>query len=123
MVLGEPIINSTISLEDLLCPDRNVSFTCEIRGPSPTIQWISHQYIDAGGSALDFNGLVDRVGATRSQANSNSIATLITNTVENGTRILVSRLNITTSAEFPTASISCSGSGMTTITIQTLGNG
>ena len=123
VVLGEPIINSTPPLDDALCPDQPVSLTCETRG-SPTIQWISLQYIDAGGSALDFIAANDGIGAiARSPVNSNSTATLINNTMENGTQILASQLNITTSAEFPTANISCSGSGMTTIAIQILGNG
>ena len=61
------------------------------------------------------------------QKSGNTTATLIGNTIENGERVLVSNLNVTTPAKFPMANITCmdddeiDSDGRGTFTLQTLG--
>ena len=74
------------------CPGDMLSFTCETRD-SPILVWQSDYYIGIGGELLELLSILP-VG-TKLYKNSNAIAELTNTSHDNGTWIIVSRLNIT----------------------------
>ena len=88
----------TLHGSNLACPGEEVIFRCETRGSS-TIGWISN-------SALIQFAQVSRINSTQSGAEG-TVATLITNHDENGTRILVSTLRVTVPSVHPISSVTC----------------
>ena len=92
--------------EEPLCPGQVVIFTCETRG-SPILAWTSEEYIEQGGTQLEF-ATFNAVNFTRvSPVNPNTIATLIENRNESGVRVLVSTLHIRTLSGFLDSSVTC----------------
>ena len=83
-----------------------MTFTCETRG-SPILAWTSNEYIERGGTQLEFATFND-VGDTRiSPVNPNTIATLIAKFYENGIGVLRSTLRIRALSEFLNSSVNC----------------
>ena len=83
-------VNSTILAGATICPGKEVVLTCETR-ESAIIIWTSPTYI---GDQIGFN-IADMVNEThRDSVNSNTVAILVKNTVENGTLVLESQLRI-----------------------------
>lgn len=103
------MLSSNVSEGHMLCPGDTIMFNCETRGsPALTLRWRSDEY----DIQITFS-TPDRVGTRRSDAISNISAILTENTMEDGQHVLVSNLNITVTAESPTASVSCSDSANT----------
>ena len=104
VVLSENVtITSTISDENLVCPGEQVNFTCVTRG-SDIIAWTSMEYIDPGGARAEFPAFP--VGTTQ-RFGQNTVATLVSADFVNGSRVLISRLMITVSADFLNPSVTC----------------
>ena len=118
MLVSALTINSTVPAGEHVCPEQDITFTCETRG-SPTIAWASFDYIDVG-SQLEF-AVFNHLGDKRiSPINPNTVATLVGSSInDDGEQILVSELHLMASSQFPTFSISCiHGNGTeSTITI------
>ena len=106
-----------------LCPGDIVTFNCETRG-STILAWTSDEYIETGGTRLAF-GTFNSVGTEEiSPLNPNTVATLISNTIEDGVPVLVSTLRIRALSQFLNSSVTCIhiGSGTTNTTmVQVLG--
>ena len=103
MALQNVTLNSTC--EQSLVPEQRVVFTCITRGTDILI-WQS-EYIGANG--LDIIQIY-RTGG-RDNVTSTSIettyATRVSSLEENGVPVIVSRLFITASEQFPTSSVTC----------------
>ena len=96
------------------CPGEIITLTCVTRG-SPILAWTSDQYIEQGGTQLEF-ATFNNEGETRSSPiNTDTVATLTRKAMENGQQVLESQLRITMLPSFPTFSVSCIhiGSGNT----------
>ena len=88
------------------CPGEEITFTCVTRG-SPVLAWTSDQYIEQGGTQLEF-ATFDNENETRTiPINPNTVATLTRKAMENGEQVLESELRIITVSRFPTFSVSC----------------
>ena len=111
---------STVSAEESVCPGEEVTFTCITR-ESAIITWMSTTYI---GDQIGFN-TENMVNEThRSSIDSNTVATLVINTNENGTMVLESQLRIIMSSVSLNPSVTCihgSNNIPVTFTIQVLG--
>ena len=107
-----------ISAGEIVCPGKEVTFTCVARG-SGIITWTSDEYI---GNPIDFNSR-DMPGETRrSSVDSNTIATFIESNLEEGnTLVLVSTLQITVSSVSLTPSVTCIHNRSENFTFQVLG--
>ena len=83
---------SSIPPGEVLCPGREVVFTCVTRG-SEFIAWMSDDYI-GGGRQLEFS-TANEIGAKSRR--SNALATLVIKTNNGGTTVLESqqRFNVT----------------------------
>ena len=104
-----------------LCPGEEINITCETRG-SPIIAWTSDEYIERGGTQLQL-AIFNNVGETRtSPINGNTVATLISNTIEGGVMVLQSQLRIIASADATVTCINVAAEKSSTISIQLLGN-
>ena len=106
-----PIVNSQVITKNLtddqpVCPGQAISFTCVTRG-SPTIAWISDEYIERRGPGLQFNKF-SRLNITESSpVNPKTVAFLVNKTVEGGLDVLASQLRIVVVSKFSTASVTC----------------
>ena len=98
------MITSTLSDSQSVCRGQRVNFTCVIRGSS-IISWISNEYIDAGGTSIEFVS-ADDIGVSR-QLNPNAVATLVSTEVINGTQVLTSQLMIRVTSIFSYPSVIC----------------
>ena len=98
-------LTSTISDGDVVCPGDVVTFTCVTRD-SAIIGWNSVEYIGSG-LQLEFDEGGDRNEIQRGTIDSNTVATFISDTLENGMRVLVSRLQITVSSASASPSVTC----------------
>ena len=99
-------LSSDLPADEPVCPGQVVTFTCETRG-SLILAWTSDEYIERGGTRLDF-ATFNNVGYTRiSPVNPNTNATLIANFDENGVRVLRSTLRIVTLSGFLNSSVNC----------------
>ena len=88
------------------CPGEEVNITCETRGSS-IIAWASNEYIEQGGTRLEF-AVFNNVGDTHvSPVNPNTIATLIKNTNKDGVSVLVSQLCVRVLSQFLNSSVTC----------------
>ena len=96
-------IATTISDKQPVCPGDQVNFTCETRG-SDIIAWISKEYINRGGTRVEFTafdmGAIMRFGQ-------NTVATLVSAEIINGIRVLKSQLMITVTPLYQNPSITC----------------
>ena len=101
--ITQRIISPQLSELQTLCPGEEVTITCETRG-SPVIAWRSEEYIGSG-VLIEF-GNIHSVGYT-SYVNSNTVATLINNTIDNGVSVLVSQLRIIALSGSLTSSVTC----------------
>ena len=109
------------ALEDL-CPGEEANIICETRGSS-IIAWTSEEYIERGGTQLEF-ATFNRVGETRvSPVNPNTVATLIEKSVDsNGNmQVLQSQLRIIASVDSTVTCINVDNGMSTSIRIQILG--
>ena len=97
------MVATTISDKQVVCPGDQVNFTCETRG-SDIIAWTSKEYINRGGTRVDFAAF--NVGVTM-RIGKNTVATLVSADVINGIRVLVSQLMITVSPLYQNPSITC----------------
>ena len=68
------------------------------------LEWWSDQYIGSNGIQIYSVGSIDNV---TSISNPNTYATRVSVTKENGITVIVSRLYITASQQFPTAFVTC----------------
>ena len=100
------MINSTINDGDIVCSGQVITFTCETRG-TEVLAWTSNDYIGQG-SRLEFADF-NNIDLTRRGAITGTVATFITNTVVDGTIVLVSQLKIVIpdSETFSNPSVSC----------------
>ena len=96
-------ITSTISDKHLVCPGDQVNFTCVTRG-SDIIAWISKEYIDRGGTRVEFAAFNE--GETMRFGQS-TVVTLVNADIVNGIRVLISRLTITVSSDYLNPSVTC----------------
>ena len=96
-------ITTTFSNKQPVCPGDQVNFTCETRG-SDIIAWISEEYINRGGTRVEFAAF--DVGVTM-QIGQNAVITLVSADVFNGIRVLTSQLMITVSPLYQNPSITC----------------
>ena len=97
------MVTSNISAGEIVCPGDTIIFTCTTR-ESAIISWTGNDYV---GDQVGFN-TADMIGETRlGSADPNTIATLINNTVDNTTRILVSQLRIIVSTTSLNQSVIC----------------
>ena len=101
-------LNSKINAEQVVTPHVRVNFTCITRG-SDILEWLSDEYIGPGGDRLQILSGSSRNSAT-SNSNPDTVATRISVTTENGEVVIVSILSIVVSAQYPTATITCSNS-------------
>ena len=109
--------------DEPLCPEEVVIFTCETRG-SPIIAWTSDQYIEVGGTQLEFGAIASVGDTVPSPVYSDTVATLTVNGMIDGEQVLESTLRIVTSSLFPTSSVTCIhiGTGrMNTTMLEVLG--
>lgn len=106
-----------------LCPGEVVVLTCRTRGSS-ALAWTSDEYIEPGGTRIEF-GTFNDIGQTkRSPINPNTVATLTRKTSEDGMDVLVSELRIITRSQFLNSSVTCihvRNGTMSTRIIQVLG--
>ena len=104
-----------------LCPGEEVLINCETRG-SPIIAWTSEEYIEQGGTQLEF-ATFNNVGDTRiSPVNPNTNATLIGKFDSNGNvQVLQSQLRIIASVDSTVTCINVGNGMSTSIRIQILG--
>ena len=107
------------SVDEPLCPGVGVTFTCETRG-SPIIAWTSDQYIEVGGTQLEFGAIASVGDVVRSPVYSDTVATLTVNGMIDGEQVLESTLHIVTSSQFPTSSVTCIHIGTRTSDIRML---
>lgn len=107
-------------ISEIVCLGNIVIFTCTTRG-SAIISWTGNDYV---GDQIGFN-TANAVGDTRQgSADPNTIATLINNTIDDGTPFLVSQLQITVSAISSNQSVICihnSNGIRETVTFQVIG--
>ena len=96
-------VTSDISPGDVLCPGEEVNFTCTTRNTAILI-WSSNEYI---GNPLEFSSRDDLDRIQRGSIDSNTAATLVSRSVENGTILLVSQLRITVSSISLNPSVTC----------------
>ena len=119
--VNSQILSSNLTGEPL-CPGDIATFTCETRG-SYILVWSSDEYIGSSGTQLEFL-TIDIVGRVLvSPINPNTFATLISNTIEDGVRVLVSTLRIRALSQFLNSSVTCTSlNTATTKSVQVLGN-
>ena len=113
-------LSSTLTIQ-LAYPDQVIIFTCTTRG-SGILEWRSDEYI--GSSTLQILSLSSAPSSVVSRSNSDTVATRVSTTTENGVLVITSELQITASTLYPTSTIICgnSGDGSTrNITFQTAG--
>ena len=100
------MLNSTINVGDTVCPGQVITFTCETRG-SEVLAWTSNDFIGEGSRLqfADFNNL----NLMHTGTVPGTVATFITNTVVDGTIVLVSQLKIKVpdSESFSSPFVSC----------------
>ena len=101
-------LNSTINAEKAVTPQVRINFTCMTRG-SDILEWLSDEYIGPGGDRLQILSGSSRNSAT-SNSNPDTIAARVSVTIENGEVVIVSILSIVVTAQYPTATITCSNS-------------
>ena len=124
LAINGQTLSSNLTAEPL-CPGEIVIFTCETRG-STILAWTSDEYIESGGTRLVLATFNDIGDTSRSPVtvNSNTIATLINKTRENGVDVLVSTLRIRAVSEFLDSSVTCihvDGGTTNTARVQVLG--
>ena len=122
LAINGQTLSSNLTAEPL-CPGEIVIFTCETRG-STILAWTSDEYIEPGGTRLELATFNDVGDIRTSPVNSNTVATLIDETNENGVDILVSTLRIKAVSEFLDSSVTCihvDGGTMNTTRVQVLG--
>jgi hypothetical protein len=103
-----------------LCPGEEVLITCETRG-SEIIAWTSEEYIERGGTQLEF-ATFNNVGDIRiSPVNPNTVANLTKNNIDNDVQVLWSQLHIRASVDSTVTCIQVGNGMSTSIRIQILG--
>ena len=101
------VINSTLINGGYACQDSQITFTCVTRG-SLGITWISNEFIGPGGAELAFAAQIHNPGDTRrSVSHPTTVATLVKEYDDGGVQVLVSSLQITTTAGSLTPSVTC----------------
>jgi hypothetical protein len=98
-------LTSTIFNGDVVCPGEIVTFTCVTRN-SAIIGWNSIEYIGTG-LQLEFDEGGNRDEIHRGSIDSDTMATFINDTLENGIRVLVSELQINVSSISAFPSVTC----------------
>ena len=113
IVTAQSIVTNQLYGGQYVCAGE-VIFTCATMDSS-IIAWSSREYINSGNIPLTFAAELHDEGDMRNSTfNQNTFATLITDRVENGVQVLVSRLRIVASLDSPTASVTCThGNGTT----------
>ena len=97
-------VTSDISPGDVLCPEEKVNFTCTTR-ETMILAWTSNEYI---GNQLEFNSRDNVDEIRRGAIDSNTIAILVSKSVENDNIVvLVSQLRITVSSISLNPSVTC----------------
>ena len=102
------LLSNILLNQRLAIPQLRVNFTCTTRG-SDILEWLSDEYIGPGGDRLQILSGSSRNSAT-SNSNPDTVATRISVTTENGKVVIMSILSIVVSAQYPTATITCSNS-------------
>ena len=117
------MLNSTLDANRIAYNQQEVFFTCTARG-SNILEWNSAEYIGQGGfplQLLSFNGTETNVSSTTRPS---TYAVRLSVATENGQTVIVSKLRLIASVQYPVATITCgaSGSGSSIhITFQTIG--
>ena len=102
-VNSQVTVTSTIPANKSVCPEEIVFFTCETRG-SAVITWTSNTYI---GDQIGFDFASNINETRRGSVDTNTVATLINNTDENGQLLLISQLRIVVSAVSSNPTVTC----------------
>lgn len=90
-----------------LCPGEEITLTCVTRRAS-TISWRSVDYISSFSSNVLSFPESDTPGRNRSfSEHPSTVATLTSNTMENGERVLTSELRITLRSDVPSFTVFC----------------
>ena len=106
-----------------LCPGDEVILTCTTRGSS-LIGWRSLDYVSRViSNQLEFSEVNSQGAMRRSLVYNSTVATLTSNSVENGVRVLVSELRIIIRPDVTSSSVICvhDNTNENTITLQLLG--
>ena len=103
----EVILNSTLRDGRYARPKQMVVFTCEARNTTLMV-WRSAEYIGGGGDQIEIlsGGVASdetRLGGT--------VATRVNTSSDNGITVIVSKLYIIASEEFPSSSVTCAING------------
>ena len=98
-------LNSSLIRGNLSYAEQRIIFTCVTRN-STILEWQSNEYIGTDGDDIQIYSVGDRDNVTSvtiptTYAIRDSVA------VENGITVIVSRLFITASEQFPTVSVTC----------------
>ena len=88
-------------------PGQVVIFTCETRDTTLMV-WRSEQYIGGGGDQIEILSLGESTDQTRPGG---TVATRVGVNNDNGITVIVSKLYIVASAQFPFSSVTCSING------------
>ena len=105
------VLNSTLGKERIAYPQQTVVFTCTTR-KSSILEWSSDHYIGNSGEILQLLSVNCLTTEVRSTIDSNTFATCLSVTQENGVTVIVSELRITVSAAFTTSTVNCSNNGL-----------
>ena len=116
-------LNSTLFEGNLTLEQQQVNFTCTTISTDDILTWRSNHYINDPGGILQV-GFHDDPGSTNiNQQNPNTAATLISATTNGGVMVITSQLQIITSMQNSTSSVTCqinSNGAMRTITFQSV---
>ena len=116
------MVTSTLAAGQPVCPGDIIKFTCTTRG-SLTIAWRSEEYVETGGTRLEFDAFRDINSTERSPIHRDTVATFISRADEGDVAVLKSQLRVVASSDFPTSTVMCihSNGSLDTVSFQLLG--
>ena len=107
------LLNSTLSTRNIAYPGQQVIFTCVTRN-TDILEWRSDEHIGRDGDSLQLLS-IDSAGTVKSNTrNPSTFAVLVSVSVDNRVRVIVSELHIRVSSQFPVSSVTCGDSGLRT---------
>ena len=103
--LQEIQLNSTLIRDRLALPQQQVVFTCVAKN-STVLEWHSDEYIGTGGDSIPIYSIGSRENVT-SGGNPSAYATRVSVDVVDGITVIVSKLFIVPTEQFPTSTVTC----------------
>ena len=101
-------------------PGEQVVFDCKSYGVR-IIEWISEEYIGTAAYNLQLH-ILENIGISKSSVrNPETIATLVSVSIESGVIVIVSKLRIIASSQIPVSSVTCQSRESSRITFSTDG--